>query len=229
MHKNLKEILLPYLTPYTKKRYGLNHDGGYIFLSEPFQESNIVYSYGIGDTAEAICFDLECSRLGKEIYMYDASIDFPSLMARGFHFKKEFLNKDNFQSHIIENSHSLETSMTLKMDIEGSEYSCIIDNIELVNKHFNQVSIECHNLSQYPKSNIQQEFFSKMLEYYNIVHIHGNNYDFVHEGIPNCLELTFLRKNYIFDSLEKEPYPDPVLDFPNDPNKPDIQLDWWIK
>lgn len=229
MTKSLKEILIPYSTAYTKKRYGLNHDGGYVFLEEPFQESNIVYSYGIGDTKEAICFDLECSDLGKSIFMYDASIERPALMPKGFYFKKEFLTPLNFKFHILENRHTLETNMTLKIDIEGDEYECVSENIELINRHFNQVSIECHHLSHYESSSTQKDFFYKMLKYYNIVHMHGNNYDRVFNEIPNCLEITFLRKNYNFLSIEKNQYPDPLLDFPNNPSWPDIKLSWWLK
>jgi FkbM family methyltransferase len=228
MAHDLKKILIPHLTPYNKKRYGENYDGGYVFLEEPFNKSNIVYSYGVGKTVDAICFDLECAKLAKRVYLYDGSIDRPATMKDEFVFNKEFLTPENFGSHISQNHHDEEVSMILKMDIEGSEYSCINSNIELVFRHFEQLSIECHNLSHYPSSEEQQLFFKNILNYYKIVHLHGNNHDFVHRGIPNCLEITFLRNGHPFLGIDKNILPDPSVDFPNNPFLPDIQLDWWI-
>ena len=228
MANDLKKLLIPYKTPYTKKRYGENHDGGYALLEEPFLESGFVYSYGIGPQEAAICFDKACSELGKSIYMYDASISSPAKNYEGFNFFKENLTPENFKEHILLNGHAEETRMTLKMDIEGDEYLCIGENIDLVAKHFNQLSIECHDLYKYGYSEQHQSFFSKILSKYKIVHMHGNNYDNSIDGLPNCLEITLLRNDYKFLNIVDRPFPEEEIDSPNNPSRSDYILQWWL-
>lgn len=223
---NLKLFLTPHKTPYTKKRYGCNWDSGYIYLSELFDKSDIVYSYGLDGTEDAISFDIHAADLGKKIYMYDASINQTAVDRENFFFKKEFLNPYNFKTHILENGHENETNMILKMDIEGAEYDIISSNIDLINKHFSQISIEFHDVIHLTKSKIN--VFLELNKFYKIFHIHGNNHDFIHQGIPNCLELSFLRIDYPTLGFETEPYPVVGIDYPNAKDKRDFILDWWI-
>jgi hypothetical protein len=222
---NLKKELTPFKTKYTKKRYGCNWDSGYIFLSELFDASSIVYSYGLDKTEEAIAFDIHASDMGKKIYMYDASIEQPAVNKKNFFFKKEHLTKDNFKNHIQENEHQNESNMILKMDIEGAEYSIIPSNIELINKHFSQIGIEIHDVNNLTFEKIN--LINSLNKFYKIFHIHGNNHDFILDGIPNCIELSLLRNDYEVQGIETEPYPLLGIDYPNAKDKKDFILDWW--
>tara|TARA_B100001093_G_scaffold170426_2_gene163264 strand:+ start:7854 stop:8615 length:762 start_codon:yes stop_codon:yes gene_type:complete len=239
----LKELIVPYSTDFTKKRYGNNWDGGYIYLKELFDESSIVYSYGIDDNPSAIYFDIHCANEGKKVYMYDGTIEGCPVNNQNFFFKKENLYKGVLENQIKENSHDKETNMVLKMDIEGSEYEVINSDIELISKHFNQMNIEVHSLIEEDSDNsgldelscaikkdnkIKKVFFEKLLEYYNIVHIHANNYTPRYGDFPETMELTLLRKNYSFNGIDKTKFPIKGLDFPNNPNEQDYDLDWWI-
>lgn len=224
---NIKKELSPYKTQFTKKRYGCNWDSGYIYLEELFDQSSIIYSYGLDKTEEAISFDIHAAQLGKKIFMYDASIDAPAVMLPNFFFKKEHLTADNFKNHINENNHELETNMILKMDIEGAEYHIIPQNIQLIYKHFSQISIEIHNVHYL--NNNQLKLIEELNKYYKIFHIHGNNHDFIHDGVPNCLELSLLRNEYKVLGLEDKPYPVENIDFPNARDKSDYKLDWWVQ
>jgi hypothetical protein len=61
-----------------------------------------------------------------------------------------------------------------------------------------------------------------------LVHIHGNNYSEVINGIPNVVELTYINKN-CFDEepeLNKTTLPIYNLDFPNNPNSSDYDLNF---
>jgi hypothetical protein len=227
MNTNLKNILTPYKTNFTKKRYGCNWDSGYIYLSELFDKSEIIYSYGLDKTEEAISFDIDAAELGKKIFMYDASIDSPAVMKQNFFFKKEFLTSENFKRHIEENGHESETNMILKMDIEGAEYSIVPLNIDLINKHFSQVSIEIHNtVSSFRESSYLINCLNK---FYKIFHIHGNNHDFIYDEIPNCIEISLVRNDYNVIGVEDKAYPLDGIDFPNAKDKKDYTLDWWTK
>ena len=224
---NLKKELTPFKTQFTKKRYGCNWDSGYIYLSELFDNSSIIYSYGLDKTEEAISFDIEASDLGKKIYMYDASIEAPAVMRHNFFFKKEHLTSENFSKHIKENEHCNQKNMILKMDVEGAEYSIVPNNIDLINFHFSQVSIEIHDIN-----NVTQDKINLILslnKFYKIFHVHGNNHDFIFDGVPNCLELSMLRNDYPVIGLETEAYPIDGIDFSNVKGKQDFILDWWVK
>ena len=137
------------------------------------------------------------------------------------------MTAENFPIHIKENNHENETNMILKMDIEGAEYDCVYKNIDLVEKHFSQVSIEVHDVHKYEKTKLQQDFWREILERYNIYHIHGNVYGPMQDGIPDCLEISFLRKDFKVEEKEDAVYPIDGLDFSNSPNMPDYRMSWW--
>lgn len=239
----LKKVIFPYRTAYTKKRYGRNGDGGYILLKELFDKSNFVYSYGINDNPEDVSFDLQCSQEGKNVYMYDGSIGKLPLENPRFFFKKEFLFKGVLEKHIQENGHESESNMVLKMDIEGSEYEVINSDIDLISKHFDQVTIEIHNLiEEYPinweltefnraikfNKDIKINFFENLFLHYNIFHIHANNHGVRHADFPDSLEISFLRKDYEVFGIDNQRYPIDELDFPNYNFEKDYVLDWWL-
>ena len=239
----LKKLIFPYKTGYTKKRYGRNGDGGYILLKELFYKSKFVYSYGINDSPEHVSFDLQCSQEGKYIHMYDGSIEELPLKNPRFHFKKEFLSEGVLKKHIQENGHESEYDMVLKMDIDGSEYDVINSDIGLISNHFNQVTIEVHNLiEEYPMmweltessysrkfdKEMKRVFFENLGLHYNIVHIHGNNHGARHVDLPDSLEISFLRKDYPISGIDNQRYPIEGLDFPNYNFAKDYVLDWWV-
>jgi hypothetical protein len=113
------------------------------------------------------------------------------------------------------------------MDIEGAEYSVVADNIDLINRHFSQISIELHDINNltYEKCDL----ICCLNKFYNIFHLHGNNHDFIFDGIPNCLELSLLRNDFPVIGVESESYPIDGIDFSSVKGKEDFILDWWIK
>jgi hypothetical protein len=86
---------------------------------------------------------------------------------------------------------------------------------------FKQMVIEFHNL-------LLDERVLNCIEKINqthfLIHKHGNNNSFSEMGIPNVIELTFLRKNEVkVIELSKETFPT-HLDYPNNNSFPDIFL-----
>src|SRR4029077_11494615 len=66
-----------------------------------------------------------------------------------------------------------------------------------------------------------------ILERFSIVHLHGNNIAGVAaDGLPECLEITFLSKRFDTTEAFRDRLPLAGLDVPNDPLKPDIPLNF---
>jgi len=62
-----------------------------------------------------------------------------------------------------------------------------------------------------------------------LIHVHGNNYESIYNGIPRVLELTYINKKYIKTTpeLNKISFPIQNLDYPNCENVKDIILDFY--
>jgi hypothetical protein len=116
-------------------------------------------------------------------------------------------------------------SVVVKMDIEGSEYSVIPDICDHASR-ISTLTAEFHDVTTTP-----QQFnngISSLLQHFRIVHIHGNNYaPYCDEmQFPDVVEITFISR-YLCPEPEvysTRLFPDPQLDVPNNPDKPDYVL-----
>jgi FkbM family methyltransferase len=244
MLNEIKELLIPYNYE-NLKRYGSKYDGGYILSEDLLQNSEIVYSYGVGPNEHWITFDRHLQALDKKIYLYDNLRDgFWDKNTPSFIFKSEYVNSNNIYSHIVENQHTHNFNMILKMDIEGHEYETILNCSENLFNHFDQLAIEVHdvvNSHSEPQflinvDNVEKRWenklklFSKLNKFYYLVHIHGNNYSSqIIDGMPDVLELLYIKKDKFSNPERRQDFfPIEGLDFPNNPALPDIKLDWWL-
>lgn len=225
-----EKIFVPKKTNLTKFRCGKNHDGGYVLLKEIFDKIDIVYSYGIDDSEDSDCFDVECANDGKQVFMFDGTIDRASETHPLMNFKKENVTGDNFIGHVFQNRHGSEKNMLLKMDIEGCEYEVIQNNLKFIAQHFEMLCIEFHGINnpEYYNFENKMEVVDSILEYYDIFHMHANNWVARNFTVPNVLEVSFVRKGSCSDQLD-EAYPVAGLDFPNCTDRDDYILDWWTK
>lgn len=117
-------------------------------------------------------------------------------------------------------------SVFLKLDIEGSEYD-VFDQIVTNQNLLNGVVAEFHDLGN--RSKDFKKILVSMSKYFEIIHIHGNNNGEVipPEDLPTILEISFINRNLLTDiKVEDSTYEYPILglDFPSDPNKPDISI-----
>lgn len=244
MIEYIKNLLIPYHTE-NLKRYGGDYDGGYILRQDLVDRSKYVYSYGVGPNETFITFDRHMTQLGKNVYLYDASISTPWWDESLFSFRSEYVNSNNILNHIKENGHDNENNMILKMDIEGNEFETIINCDESIFSRFGQIGIEVHDVLNHhtepqflinaDNANMRWEnkinLFSKLNKYYKLVHIHGNNCSAtITNGIADVLELTYIRNDYMPKELEISQLPCPIegLDYRNSHSSPEIQMDWWI-
>ena len=90
----------------------------------------------------------------------------------------------------------------MKVDIEGSEFS-IIDDIIHFSNNIDMLIIEFHDLDKH-ENKFHKEIL-KLINHFNIIHIHGNNHCNINNyGLPIAVELTLLNKNYNLKKVEEK-------------------------
>ena len=119
---------------------------------------------------------------------------------------------------------TLGSSIILKIDIEGDEYRILRSITKNVDK-FTAIIVEFHNigicLTNFEKY-VKDISMSHVIE-----HVHANNYsDLTSCGLPDVIEVTFIRKD-LHQSGEKENrYPIDKLDYPNTERRSDFTIEW---
>ena len=124
---------------------------------------NVVYSIGVGDD---VSFDMDLAARGKEIFLFDHTVDQPPLSHPNFHFFKCAVGGSNDVSHSIDTlEHQIETlghagrsDLLLKVDVEGDEFE-IFSAISCERlKQFQQIVIEIHWLSRLSDASYRGKF-----------------------------------------------------------------------
>ena len=118
------------------------------------------------------------------------------------------------------------------MDIEGGEFPWLLNIDEEQLSKFKQIVIEVHGIISGfwgTSYNDKINFLQKLNNTHFIVHAHANNHSTIVSNIPDVLELTYVNKKY-FDTeppLNTLPLPSPLLDFPNNSNIQDVDLNYY--
>jgi hypothetical protein len=116
------------------------------------------------------------------------------------------------------------TGLFLKMDIEGGEYELlpeILDIAEQNSGYFSGLCIEFHAIMSR-----EAEFHSlvhRMQKTFEIVHLHANNAVPAASDFLDVLEISFATKSGD-EVVRVRRLPLPGLDFPNNPEEPDLEL-----
>ena len=102
----------------------------------------------------------------------------------------------------------------LKCDIEGSEY-LIVDDVLKYQDRIDVITIEFHWVDK--NLEVFTESVKKLLRYFNIVHIHGNNHNGLIKdiNIPEVPEITFVNNKFIKEKKFINNFPRENLDNPN--------------
>ncbi len=138
-------------------------------------------------------------------------------------FKKKIVKKELNHNEInIDKIIKLSNfqNIILKCDIEGSEYEIIDDMLKYENL-INCIVIEFHHIDL--NLTTFKLMVKKLLNFYQIVHLHGNNHDPIIKdlNIPSTLEITFVKKIFIKKEEFIKKFPVDGLDQPNNPFIPD--------
>ena len=127
---------------------GDKKDGCYILLDD-FTNIKIAYSFGISNMIQ---FDKNLADRSIDVYMYDHTINSLPYNNSRFHWQKiGIAGKNqknpllkNLEELILENGHSLEKNMILKIDVEHWEWNALENISDNILKQFKYIVIEFH-------------------------------------------------------------------------------------
>lgn len=231
------KMINPVSTIFGLKRIGGDGDGGYL-LPNDLDGIAACFSPGVAFSSS---FELQMAEMGIPCHMADYSVDGPSLHHKLFTFDKKFLGALDSGNFIrldtwINLYRQGEGDLLLQMDIEGGEYDVILSTpLEILEK-FRIIIIEFHYLESLitvAGGKLISLAFTKLLEKFEIVHIHPNNCRnpiyYKNYIIPPIMEFTFLRKDRVKFSKEEFIVPN-SLDRACDPSRKDFSLpNCWYK
>jgi len=230
-------MIKPVSTIFSLKRIGGDGDGGYLL---PNDLDGIVACFSPG-VAFSSSFEYEIAEMGIACHMADYSVDGPAQQHKLFTFDKKFLGASNSGNFIrldtwINFYKQGEGDLLLQMDIEGGEYDVILSTpLEILEK-FRIIVIEFHYLESLitvAGGKLVSLAFTKLLQIFEIVHIHPNNcrdpIKYKNYTIPPIMEFTFMRKDRVRISKEEFMAPNP-LERPFDSSRKKFNLpDCWNK
>lgn len=115
-------------------------------------------------------------------------------------------------------------SIILKIDIEGDEYRILPSIIQNALK-FTAIVIEFHNIGV-SQTNFEK-YVKEISKSHIIEHVHANNFsDLTRIGLPDVMEVTFIRKNLYQSGKRETNYPIDKLDYPNTHRRRDFTIEW---
>ena len=164
--------------------------------------------------------------LQKRIFSYKNYLNFFKNGSVNFYNEKITNLKKNDNEADIDKVFSRIPSIkkvVFKIDIEGVEFELIDKIIEYKSK-ISMIIFEFHWLDK--NEDIFIKSVKKLKNYFNIIHIHGNNHcQKLKSGLPIALELTFINKDFQIDNGEYvKNFPIKDLDYPNNPYKEDLNF-----
>ena len=116
------------------------------------------------------------------------------------------------------------SNIVLKIDIDGGEYRIIRQCMAYADR-ISIVAIEFHDTD--PLRSVFFEQIQAIRQEFNVIHVHGNNNRGVGaDGLPECLEITFLHKRFPTETHHRTRLPLAGLDFPSNAGKTDYVLEF---
>ena len=141
------------------------------------------------------------------------------------HFKERVFNRAEGSLDVTLNTvlgRTKSDRVFLKIDIEGDEYR-LIDPILEASGRIVGMAIEFHNTD--PLRMVFVSSVRRLQEHFEIVHLHANNFQGVAaDGVPEALEITFVRKSARRSSERRTSLPIPEVDSSNNPATRDYRL-----
>lgn len=218
-------------------RIGSKYDGGYV-IPNILDQIDFCFSAGIGNNCS---FEKELRKFDIKSFGADHTIDQLPETIEGYQFSKKKISSIKADNNIsfedwVNNSASNNKNLLGQIDIEGDEYNLILNTPIKTFRNFKLLVIEFHNVQLIRNSFIYDFYFNtftKILEDFNICHIHINNAEKPTKvrsiNVPHVIEVVFLRKDFYREKYQKVIIPH-QLDERNVPEKDNISFDDnWLK
>lgn len=118
----------------------------------------------------------------------------------------------------------LQRGIFVKMDVEGAEYELLPEVVSAAKSKpdlFSGMCVEFHDVNHHEAE--FHQLLRGLLDTFDVVHIHANNCVALDSDFPQVVEITLARK--MRPKMKSVGVlPNPSLDFPNDPSRPDYRL-----
>ena len=201
-------------------------DGAYVLLNN-FEGIKIAYSFGISNK---VSFDKALADKGIDVYMYDHTINNLPIENLKFHWKKygisselkKGLNMKTLKELLIENGHSNEKNMILKIDIEHNEWEILKEISSEILNQFKYIILELH-LWKNDEYELYINCLKKLTKNHQVFHIHCCNclglLSIGENPICNTIEISFILKEGYKFKKDNSFYPIKGFDFKVCPNK----------
>ncbi len=165
------------------KRFGNDHDGGYLMCGNLLSEVTAGYSYGInGDDQWGCLIHLQAK---IPVNQYDCYNDIVPVCpgapdyGKQFHFEcvgpeREIRAGKQFDTMLaqVTNNGDLGKRLVVKMDIEGWEWPVLAGLPDHVLNSIDQLAIEFHEI----ESDTFVETTKRLKQFFHVVNFHQNNY-----------------------------------------------------
>lgn len=227
------------ISRYPLIRIGAVNDGGYL-LPDCLDGISECYSPGVDEVAE---FEFDLAERGIECHLIDYSVESPPERALYSSFTKKFIGPVTSGNYITLTDwmesvgRSGSGDALLQMDIEGAEYSSILQTSEDTLRRFKIIVLELHGL-EFLSNNwffkLFLDFSKKLTKNHTVVHLHPNNCAapvYIRKFSVNpVLEVSLLRNDLLIDgNLEYVSTFPAELDAPNliDKENVDLSKNWY--
>ena len=213
---------------------GKKFDGSYVLVDD-FTNIKVAYSFGISTTVH---FDLELAKKNIDVYMYDHTIKNLPENHPKFHWKKKGIcgktekneNLNTLEDYIIENGHSSEKNMILKIDVEHYEWNVLNDLKDEILYQFKYILIEFHFTNMEKEEQLYYNVLKKLNKSHQVIYFRCNLRETIVNYRNNRL-CKFLELSYIIregNKFEKDDSIYPIFDFdymgPTDDGKEEMNL-----
>jgi hypothetical protein len=227
----LRSLLKVHALPADKyTRFGDDLDGGYVLSNEIELGTNCI-SVGAGTN---ISFDCAISSIVDEVHLYDHTISaLPQVAPANVKFFQKGLGSKTGGDYLSLGDcvakFPIESSLILKMDIEGAEWH-ILDADDLIDlSRFDQIAIEFHSFYDV----LDQGFYhnvvrvlKKLNESHHVINVHANNWGkfeiVANVPFPDVLEVTYISNLRFGKENILKTYPN--RNKPCNPFGPEIEL-----
>jgi hypothetical protein len=219
-----------------KRRFGSNHDGGYVMLDD-LRHSRTALSLGIGGE---VSWDLSMVESGLHVIQFDDVVSEPPHHSPGFTFnharvvgRVERPDDVTLAQILARSDLANDNNLIAKIDIEGWEWEVLKESAKETLGRMRQITIEFHDLARFIDPAGRRTALvtlENLMETHACIHIHGNNCaPFIVIGgiaFPSVFEATFARRSdyTLIPSMAVFPT---ELDRPNNPSAPDLYLGHW--
>ena len=201
--RSIIEMLRPARTDLLLHRVGGCYDGGYI-LPKSIQP-DVIISPGVSNSST---FEEYYADRGAICYLFDYSVDGPTISHNNFKFLKKFWalhdDEENLDcSNWLKENLKQDQFNILQMDIEGAEYKLLSNYLfkEEIRK-FDILVIEFHEFEKFIASKNFSEIepiLNDLSKNFDIIHFHQNNnyINFRYKGLAiiSDFEITMINKN----------------------------------